>query len=55
MYLQIVFLSVDDQMTRLYCKGDPCYLPVDKSDLTLLFLLCLRGMIPYPGVVWPAL
>lgn len=36
-------------------KIDPCYWPLDKNDLSLLFPLCLRGIFPFPGVVWPAL
>ena len=51
MYLQIEFPSVDDQMTRFYCKGNPCCWPVDKNDSAVCFIFEAQFL----NVAWPAL
>ena len=51
MYLQIEFPSVGDQMTRFYCKGNPCCWPVDKNDSAVCFIFAAQFL----NVAWPAL
>lgn len=48
MYLQIVSSSAHDQVTKFYCKSDPCYWSLDKNNLTHLFFFMSEGLCTFP-------